>query len=264
MYKSINCLVLILFTYTMGYAQPTNYTITYIKTIANDNHIFTAEDKLYISPKEDKSLYIKGKSKVIKEPPKKPNEIRVYSKQIFEEFFYFDFKKALLYSRIKPWDATYFIKEDVPTMNWTLEEETKLNEEGITLYKATISFRGRNYTAWYSMDYPIQVGPWKFNNLPGLAFEIYDIEKAYHWALQKIEINKFKILPFQYDVNRANETIQSFQKKYYAELDRLVNGPQRNPFGNIPGIEIMEEIKDPGQLDRLKNSDLERKYEWEE
>lgn len=270
MYRSINCLVLILFTYTIGYAQSigysqsTNYTITYIRTIANDNHVFAAEDKLYISLKEDRTLYINGKSKVIKDPPRKPNEIVIYDKQIFEEFFYFDFKKSLLYSRIKPWDTTYFIKEDVPTMNWTLEQETTLNEEGITLHKAILYFRGRNYTAWYAIDYPIQVGPWKFNNLPGLVFEIYDEDKRYHWALQKIEINKFKILPFQYDINRANETIQSYQKKYYAELDRLVNGPQRSPFGNIPGIEILETISDPDQLDRLKNSDLEIKYEWEE
>lgn len=264
MYKSTYYLFIILFLCVIGYAQDTNYGITYLKTTTSDAHIISAEDKLYISPKEDKSLYINGKYKFTKEPPREPNEIVIYDKQEFEEFFYFDFKKNLLYSRIKPWEARYFIKEDIPQMDWQLHDETKTNAEQIPLHKATLSFRGRNYTAWYSTDYPVQVGPWKFNNLPGLVFELYDDEHRYHWSIQNIEVNKFKILPFRYDVSRANESIQSFQEKYYKELDRLVNGPHRNPFGNIPGVEILEVMTDPNQFERLKNSELERKYEWEE
>ncbi|AJA68712.1 hypothetical protein MODO_0211 [Myroides odoratimimus] len=263
MYKSTYYLFIILFLCVIGYAQDTNYGITYLKTTTSDAHIISAEDKLYISPKEDKSLYINGKYKFTKEPPREPNEIVIYDKQEFEEFFYFDFKKNLLYSRIKPWEARYFIKEDIPQMDWQLHDETKTTKENVLLHKATLSFRGRNYTVWYSMDYPIQIGPWKFNNLPGLAFEITEEDHRYHWQLTKIETNKFKVLPMKYDISRATMTLQTYLTSYQAEVENYDMGLSRL-FGSIPGVEVLETITDGNDFKKSRNMDLERKYEWEE
>ncbi|MGL4583730.1 MAG: GLPGLI family protein [Flavobacterium sp.] len=177
--------------------------------------------------------------------------------------FYSDYKTNLLYSRVSPWRKVYFIKEPISEMNWQLHDKTKTNNENIKLHKATINFRGRNYTAWYSIDYPIHIGPWKFNNLPGLAFEITEEDKQYHWQLTKIELNTFKVLPMKYDISRATMTLQTYLTSYQAEVENYDMGLSRL-FGSIPGVEVLETITDGNDFKKSRNMDLERKYEWEE
>ena len=61
---------------------------------------------------------------------------------------------------------------------------------GYECNKAEISFGGRNWEAWYTGDIPIQDGPYKFSNLPGLILEIYSLDKEYNFTvkeMQKIE-----------------------------------------------------------------------------
>lgn len=51
-------------------------------------------------------------------------------------------------------------------------------------------FRGRSYVAWFTMDIPIENGPWKFAGLPGLILKVYDDKKLYDFECVKIEKNK--------------------------------------------------------------------------
>lgn len=69
-----------------------------------------------------------------------------------------------------------FILNEKPLVHdWTLYEDTTtiLN---IVCQKATMKFRGREYTAWFTMDLPINDGPWKIYGLPGLILKVEDNE----------------------------------------------------------------------------------------
>ncbi len=249
----------------IGYAQETNYTITYQINYTRDL-IGQGEDKLYIDSKNNKNLYIFGDKNFqpIAEEDKTPDVVYIHDNtKLPEEIVYSDYKTNLLYSRIAPTKNLYFIKESIPEMNWQLHNETKTTKENVLLHKATLSFRGRNYTAWYSLDYPIQIGPWKFNNLPGLAFEITEEDNQYHWQLTKIETNKFKVLPMKYDISRANETLQSYLKNYQIEIESASLGIARK-ISSIPGLEILETSSNRDDFKNSRSMDLERKYEWEE
>ena len=39
---------------------------------------------------------------------------------------------------------------------------------------AEAEFRGRRWSAWYTLEVPISAGPWKLQGLPGLVCEVYD------------------------------------------------------------------------------------------
>ncbi len=72
--------------------------------------------------------------------------------------------------------TTYLIEEKIPTINWTISDETK-DIKGYTCQKATTLFRGRNYEAWFCPQLAYSNGPWKLGGLPGLILEAYDVNK---------------------------------------------------------------------------------------
>jgi GLPGLI family protein len=98
---------------------------------------------------------------------------------------YFDREKDTLWSYIMGMGNIY-IKEKKPTINWTFEKDTK--KIGVfTCKKATATFRGRDYTVWYTTAIPIPYGPWKLNGLPGLVLEGYDSEYKIYFYFKNIE-----------------------------------------------------------------------------
>ena len=71
-------------------------------------------------------------------------------------------------------------------MNWKIEKETKKLGK-FNCKKATTSFRGRNYTAWFTTEIAVPFGPWKLNGLPGLILEAYDTNKSVYWYFKSVE-----------------------------------------------------------------------------
>ncbi|MGS0748929.1 GLPGLI family protein [Halpernia sp. GG3] len=52
--------------------------------------------------------------------------------------------------------------------------------------KATGNFAGRQWTAWFSTEIPIQDGPYKLYGLPGLITKIWDETKSHIFVLRSI------------------------------------------------------------------------------
>lgn len=68
--------------------------------------------------------------------------------------------------------------------NWKLIDETKTINT-ITCKKATVTYKGRNWIAWYSTEIPLPYGPYKFSGLPGLIIKIADEKNEYDFELVK-------------------------------------------------------------------------------
>lgn len=69
--------------------------------------------------------------------------------------------------------SLYEYGEIQPKFNWKLEADSK-KILGYNCKKATMSFRGRTYIAWYAQSLPNSEGPYIFKGLPGLILEISD------------------------------------------------------------------------------------------
>ncbi|NJM80474.1 MAG: GLPGLI family protein [Flavobacterium sp.] len=96
---------------------------------------------------------------------------------------YFDREKDTLWSYVMGMGNIY-VKEKRPTINWKFEKETKKIGK-YTCNKAIATFRGRDYTIWYTTALPIPYGPWKFNGLPGLVLEAYDSDYKIYFYFKK-------------------------------------------------------------------------------
>lgn len=76
-------------------------------------------------------------------------------------------------------------EEPLPQFEWELMEAVD-TIAGYTCSTAKTSFRGREWTVWFTMEIPISAGPWKFNGLPGLILKAQDDKLDYIWECQSI------------------------------------------------------------------------------
>jgi GLPGLI family protein len=79
--------------------------------------------------------------------------------------------------------------------NWQLQEGTD-TAEGYECQKATLNFRGRNYTAWFTLEIPISDGPWKLFGLPGLILKVEDADQLFSFVMIGL-IQPKQIMPYQ-------------------------------------------------------------------
>jgi len=80
----------------------------------------------------------------------------------------------------------YLITDVLPPIEWKISADTA-TFGGLHCQKATAHFKGRDYTAWFSPDLPLHIGPWKLNGLPGVIVEAYDTKKEVDFKFDGIE-----------------------------------------------------------------------------
>ena len=81
------------------------------------------------------------------------------------------------------------VKEEPYHWKWDLYQEKK-RIGGFLCQKAMTKFRGRTYVAWFTNEIPVPFGPWKFQGLSGLILEVYDVDRVFHIAANKIKIGE--------------------------------------------------------------------------
>lgn len=85
--------------------------------------------------------------------------------------------------------GTKFIYEEtMEKIDWIISSDT-MSILNYICQKATATFRGRNYTGWFSAEIPLDAGPYKFRGLPGLILKISDNNNNYIYEC--IGINRF-------------------------------------------------------------------------
>ena len=104
--------------------------------------------------------------------------------------------------------------------NWTLEEGEK-EIAGYLCKRASCSFRGREYTAWYAPEIPISEGPYAFNGLPGLILELSDTRNHYRFMVNGItQVNTYD--PIYYATRNVINTSREQTRK---ALQRIKDNP---------------------------------------
>lgn len=120
------------------------------------------------------------------------------------------------------------VSEMMPQYNWKLENEsTKIGS--YTCSKATVNFRGRSYTAWYTTDVPTPFGPWKFYGLPGLIVKMESSDKSILFQLTKLSLTEKedikkptsgKKITFKEFVSYEKKVADDFAEKLKTKLPR--------------------------------------------
>ncbi len=117
--------------------------------------------------------------------PQSAPQQRPRAKINYKVFKEFSLGQYILSSTFGVHSAQY--TESIKPQNWQLSDEEK-QIAGYNCKKATTSFSGRDYIAWYTPEIPIGDGPYKFTGLPGLILSLGDI--AGHHVFTAISVEK--------------------------------------------------------------------------
>ncbi|WP_396178850.1 GLPGLI family protein [Flavobacterium sp.] len=142
----------------------------------------------------------------------------------------------------------FIVKENWIEINWKIESKTKK----IGNYTATMakgSFRGRDYTAWFTYDIPAPFGPWKLHGLPGLILEAEDSEKMMRFYATEViipfETNEIiKVPTAENEITHKEEIYlqDNFDKILAKKMNaRLPKGSSLTPTPNDDGRKYREE-----------------------
>lgn len=132
-------------------------------------------------------------------------------------------------------------KQTLNLMNWEIEQETK-EVLGYKVQKASGSFAGREYEAWFSPELPFSDGPYKFAGLPGLILEISDLQDHYHFtfsAFQELEKLVSKTL-----------NLDDYKEVSQQDLDQVRNYYKRDPLTAMNNAGITIEWNDEAKAKR--------------
>lgn len=133
-----------------------------------------------------------------------------------------------------------------PHPSWQLQQDT-LTICGQLCQKATCTFRGRNFEAWFAPDIPISQGPWAFGGLPGLILKVQDTEQLYTFECCGIERGRFLIKKPDYS---------KYQKRDRKEVLKLQRKINENYF-KTAGIMITKAVGIPYEAEPVDYEPLE-------
>lgn len=127
------------------------------------------------------------------------------------------------YDVLRSYEYTY----PTPHMEWQLVPGDTLIQN-YPCKKATCTFSGRNYVAWYTESIPLPYGPYLFSGLPGLIMEIQDTRR--NWIFTNNGLGKMSKYPSMY-----------LYKKTYIE-DLIVTTREKALSGYRNDIEDFENL----------------------
>lgn len=119
----------------------------------------------------------------------------------------------------------YFKYEETAGQDWKIEpDKTVIN--GYSAQKATCTFSGRQYTAWFTADIPVSNGPWKFSGLPGLILKVEDKDGDYKFemlGLRQIKDDSVIEIAAKPYINTTKDNVQNLTAKYHKHPFAYIN-----------------------------------------
>lgn len=107
-------------------------------------------------------------------------------------------------------------EEPTPKIEWQLTVDT-ITLMGYLCHKAYTTFRGRNWTAWFTTDIPVGAGPWKLQGLPGLILKAEESEGDYGFTCTELIQEIKPILWYHWPYKEmTREKWQKIEQSYHA------------------------------------------------
>lgn len=212
------------------------YEMSYLKDISKPDRIYHDEIILEISGEYSKSYSYKmfhydstytdsNKKGAHNYPSPKSSAFPVDVVKNYRE------NDMTVYHRAPSDGPIFEYEESMNLFDWKMTSEM-MEILGYSCFRATCDFRGRKWNAWFTMDIPLQEGPWKFNGLPGLILKIEDENGDYMFDCIRINNEKRPILLYDYLYEKSSyEEVAGFMQDAHNDFNAY--NKRINPKGSM-------------------------------
>lgn len=107
-------------------------------------------------------------------------------------------------------------------MDGKIEKQHTLNLLGYNCFKASTTFRGRDYIAYFTDEISISEGPYKFKGLPGLILKVSSTDNDYSFTAVGLEKKSEEL-----NLGLKNNIMVS-RKEYLNLMKDLADAPSKN------------------------------------
>jgi len=235
-----------------SYSYKATYHLEYQENSTDTNSIKSEIGVLYLGKDHPRYSSLGKAIKDSLENMTNPENMRMdeYNQMTdFKHTIYKDYKdnELILAEKVFQYELKY--KQDLKQIDWEIQSENK-EILGFSVQKATGTFAGRNYIAWFAPELPFSDGPHKFSGLPGLILEISDLQEHYNFSLtgfQELEKPVDKLL-----------NLDSYKAVSQQELDQVRDDYNRDPIGTMQKAGIKFGWSEEDEAKQKK--ELTRKY----
>ncbi len=164
------------------------------------------EKKILETAEQNQSLIINGQN------PKETGSFFIGNEP---EIINIDFAQNEIDVTTKFIDSRYGYKEALDIPIWRVDTAVIyiLNAK---CNKATTTYKGRNYIAWFTLDIPVSKGPWLFNGLPGLILRVNDDKNQFEFECLELNTPSNATSAFM-----PYSNVRYIAKKTYQEKKKL-------------------------------------------
>ncbi|WP_294273383.1 GLPGLI family protein [uncultured Chryseobacterium sp.] len=190
-------------------------------------------------------------------------------KMRFEDQFYTQKNLSVneVFKSIQTVFSEFFFIRINDKLNWEiLPEKNKM--ANFEVQKAKVTYGGRNWTAWFTAEIPIQDGPYVFYGLPGLIVKISDDQNDYNFSLTEVKNGSGTM----YYRNKGSElTWEQFQTlviNHYSDPFARINSmgvpiKKDDGAGNVISLDLREESERLRKIIRENNNPVELNHKVE-
>ena len=229
------------------------YTLTYIKDTLKlqeksvDKQVLLIGkniSKYYSQYALDYNLFLKKEiSKGVEAVPTIPQK-GAWSYELFKNY---PSKKETVTDISSMLHDNYLYEEDLPILSWKISDG-KQTIMSYSCQKATVSFRGRDFIAWFTTEIPTNNGPWKFGGLPGLILRLSDTKNHFVYQCDGLERLKtkepIKFYKVEYTTLSRNELAKLYQR-YHNDMAA---------FLKVMGIRVHEYDEKTNSTKKIEHS----------
>ena len=224
----------------------TDYPLTFFSTLWISNGVSIYQEK-YTTTQE---WFKNGeKNSTLQE-----NVIEIFPTNVDDPYIKTDIIKKEMFFFNTIINNNYIIKDNYIDLKWAITQDTK-KIANYNCVKATTSFRGRQWIAWFAPEIPVPCGPWKLHGLPGLILEAYDNSNTYTIKAEKIENKKSDLFTKDFKTLMPTKNTEPITyKQFMNDEDEAMENAHKQLSQNLEGT--ITSIKAPRSGEELI-------FEWE-
>ncbi len=155
---------------------------------------------------------------------------RAVSMYVFKDF---ETMEKTVYDDFRDQFAKY--KEPFEEMLWEVMADSTKTVLGYECMMATISYHGRDWTAWFTPEIHVHDGPWKFAGLPGVILMASESQGIHSFTENGIEATEQEIPGMPRDDWYHKEDRLKYLQRKYRHL--------QNPFADLAGGNLPDNAK---------------------